>query len=341
MNRKTSEVNVGIIGTGKIGFLHCRNLVYNISEANVLSVADVRLEAARRCAEEFGIPKFTQDYKEILSDNSIDAVIICSSTDTHSSLIEEAAKAKKHIFCEKPIALELKEIDRALNAVKESGVKLQVGFNRRFDPNFHKAREIIKDGKIGKVLTIKIISRDPAPPGLDYLKVSGGIFADSTIHDFDMARYIIGSEVIEVYASGGVLKEEVCRKAGDLDIAITILKFENGSIGVIENSRSTVYGYDQRVEVFGSGGVVSVGNKLLDTVEIIDSEAIKKSLLPYFFTERYVESYINEMKEFMQSILKDTAPLVSGIDGKIPILIAKAAKLSYDANKPVKVAELM
>lgn len=162
-----------------------------------------------------------------------------------------------------------------------------------------------------------------------------------TIHDFDMTRYLVGSEVIEVHASGGVLKGEVCRKAGDLDIAITILKFENGSIGVIENSRSTVYGYDQRVEVFGSDGMVSVGNKLLDTVEITDSEATKKSLLPYFFTERYTEAYINEMKEFIQSILKDIPPTVSGIDGKIPVLIAKAAELSYDTNKPVKIAELL
>ncbi len=335
-----TKINIGIIGAGRIGHLHCKNLVLNIAGAEVLMVSDILEEQAVRLAKEFNISHASKDYMDIIENENIDAVLICSSTDTHHFMIEEAAKAGKHIFCEKPIDFDLKKIDSALNAVEQAGVKLQIGFNRRFDANFKKAREIIKQGRIGKLSTFKITSRDPAPPPIEYLERCGGIFADMTIHDFDMARYISGSEVDEVYVSGGVLVNEVCRQAGDLDTVVVILKFKNGIIGMIENSRSTVYGYDQRLEAFGSEGMVNVGNKLLDTVELTDSECTRKSLLPHFFLERYNESFIEEMKEFVECIKKDADPPVAGIDGKIPILMAKAAKLSHDRNKPVRIDEL-
>lgn len=335
-----NKINVGIIGFGRIGQVHCKNLNFNIPEANVLMISDVQIEAAKKYAKEFNIPEVTEDYKIILKNPDIDAVIICSSTDTHSFMIEEAAESGKHIFCEKPIDLSLEKIDKALDSVEKYGVKLQIGFNRRFDPNFRKAREFIQSGKIGKLCILKITSRDPAPPHIDYLKRCGGIFLDMTIHDFDMARFLSGSEVDEVYASGGVLVNSVCKDAGDLDTVVVILKFKDGSIGVIENSRSTVYGYDQRVEILGSEGMINVGNKLLDTVELTDSKSTMKALLPHFFIERYADSFIDEMKEFIQCIIKDVSPPVAGRDGKAPIVIAMAAKLSHDNHRPVKITEV-
>jgi myo-inositol 2-dehydrogenase/D-chiro-inositol 1-dehydrogenase len=334
------KVNVGIIGVGRIGRIHCKHLSLNISEANVLMICDIKNEEARKCAKVFNVPAAAKDYREIIENPDIDAVIICSSTDTHSLLIEQSAMAGKHIFCEKPIDINLKKIDRALRAVEKSGVKLQVGFNRRYDPDFRKAWEFIKSGKIGKVSVLKITSRDPEPPSVDYLKKSGGIFLDMTIHDFDMARFLSGSEVDEIYASGSVLVNPVFKEIGDLDTVVIILKFKDGSMGIIDNSRKTVFGYDQRIEIFGSKGMISVTNKLSDTVEFTDSKNAVKALPLHFFMDRYIDSYINEMKDFIGCVVDDREPSVTGIDGKIPVILGKAAKLSYDTNKPVKITEV-
>lgn len=337
----SAKINVGIIGTGRIGRLHAEHLAFRIPEARVIAVADVQLEEAERCAAELNISTAVRDHRVIMENPDIEAVIICSSTDTHSQLIEEAAGAGKHIFCEKPIDFDLARIDEALEKVKKYGVKLQVGFNRRFDPNFRRTWELIHEGKIGKPHILRITSRDPEPPPVDYIKVSGGIFLDMTIHDFDMARYLIGSEVEEVYTVAGVMVDPAIGRAGDLDTVVVTLKFKNGAVGTIDNSRKAVYGYDQRVEVFGSGGMIGVSNNKPNTVRLSTSDSIKEDLPFFFFLERYIDSYIAEMKEFIRCIAEDESPSVTGNDGRLAVVIGKAASLSYAENRPVKLFEIL
>jgi len=335
-----SKVTVGLIGAGRIGRLHAEHLALRIPQANLVAVSDIILEAAQKCGAEFGIPTATQDHRVIMENPDIDAVIICSSTDTHALMIEEAAGAGKHIFCEKPIDFDLARIDRALAAVEEAGVKLQVGFNRRFDPNFRRVRELVAAGKIGEPHILRITSRDPAPPPIEYVKVSGGIFLDMTIHDFDMARYLIGSEVEEVYVAAGVMVDPAIGEAGDVDTAVITLRFENGVIGTIDNSRRAVYGYDQRVEVFGSGGMVAVSNNTPDSAVVSDAQSIHGPLPLYFFIERYVDSYIAEMEAFIECIQQDQTPPVTGVDGRVPVVMGYAARKSYEENRPVRLDEI-
>ncbi|MCL6560712.1 MAG: inositol 2-dehydrogenase, partial [Firmicutes bacterium] len=266
------KIKLGIIGAGRIGKLHAENVAYNIGYVEIKAIADVFADKVKDWAHGLGIKNVYADYKEILNDPEIDAVMVCSSTDTHSQITIEAANAGKHIFCEKPIDLNLDKVNAALEAVKKAGVKFQVGFNRRFDHNFRQVRELVKAGKIGDPHIIKITSRDPAPPPIEYVKVSGGIFLDMTIHDFDMARYLMGSEVTEVYAVGAVLVDPKIGEAGDIDTAVITLRFANGAIGTIDNSRRAVYGYDQRAEVLGSAGMVMTANNTPHTA-IIANEA--------------------------------------------------------------------
>jgi myo-inositol 2-dehydrogenase/D-chiro-inositol 1-dehydrogenase len=335
----SKKIKVGVIGAGRIGKIHAQSVTYHIPEAEVKTIADVYADKIKDWAHSLGIENVTNDYHDILNDPEIDAVLICSSTDTHSQITIEAAKAGKHIFCEKPIDYDLDRIHAALKAVEEAGVKFQVGFNRRFDHNFKQVRELIKAGKIGEPHIIKITSRDPEPPPVEYVKVSGGIFLDMTIHDFDMARYLSGSEVEEVYAQGAVLVDPAIGEAGDVDTAVITLKFKNGAIGIIDNSRKAVYGYDQRVEVFGSKGCVTVSNDtpssaVLSTVEGVISEKPK-----YFFLERYMDSFVQEMKDFFDAIVNNKETPVTGIDGLKPVLIGLAAKKSLEEGRPVKVGQ--
>ena len=336
----STRINVGIIGAGRIGKLHAEHLAYRIPDANIIAIADVFLEAAEKCAANLQIPSAVKDRQELMENPDIEAVIICSSTDTHAQMIEEAAAAGKHIFCEKPIDFDLARIDRSLEAVDKAGVKLQVGFNRRFDPNFKRVREMVAAGKIGTPHILRITSRDPGPPPIEYVKVSGGIFLDMTIHDFDMARYLIGSEVNEIYAAGGVMVDPAIGEAGDIDTAIITLRFENGTIGTIDNSRKAVYGYDQRVEVFGSQGMVAVSNNAPDTAVHSNAEGVHSSLPLFFFVERYTDSYIAEMRAFIECIQQDKTPPVTGMDGRIPVVMGRAAKKSYEENRPVKLSEV-
>jgi len=266
-------------------------------------------------------------------------VIICSSTDTHSQITIESANAKKHIFCEKPIDYDIDRIKKALDAVEKAGVKFQVGFNRRFDHNFKRVHDLILEGKIGEPHIIRITSRDPAPPPPEYVKVSGGMFLDMTIHDFDMARYLSGSEVVEVYASGAVLVDPEIGKAGDIDTAVITMKFKNGALGVIDNSRRAVYGYDQRVEVFGSRGCVSVSNDTDSSAVLSSEEGVFSEKPKYFFLERYMDSFAAEMRMFVDSIINNSVPAVTGIDGLKPVLIGLAAKRSLAEGKPVRLEE--
>ena len=331
---------VGLIGAGRIGRVHAENLAYRVPEANLVAVSDIFVEAAEKLSADFEIPATYKDHRSIMEDKTIEAVVICSSTDTHSMMIEEAAAAGKHIFCEKPIDHDLSKIDRALAVVEQAGVKLQVGFNRRFDPNFQRVREIVAAGDIGDPHILQITSRDPGPPPIEYIKVSGGIFLDMTIHDFDMARFLMGEEVEEIYATGGVRVDPQIGEAGDIDTAIITLRFESGAIGTIDNSRKAIYGYDQRVEVFGSEGVVKVSNNTPHTAVVSNANGVHSPLPLFFFIERYAEAYVAEMKEFIECIQQDTVPPVTGIDGRIPVVMAYAAKKSLEENRPVKLTEV-
>jgi len=334
------SLRFGVIGAGRIGKIHAENLAARIPGVEVVVIADVNLVAARELATRLHIPTIHEDYHAILTDPTIDAVAICSSTDTHAQIVIEAAQARKHIFCEKPIDLDLVRIDAALDAVKQAGVKLQIGFNRRFDPNFRKVRQMVAEGKIGELHIIRITSRDPAPPPLSYVKVSGGMFLDMTIHDFDMARFLMGEDVDEVYAAGGVLVDPAIGEAGDVDTALITLRFQSGALGAIDNSRKAVYGYDQRVEVFGSEGMVVVSNNLPNSAVVSTAQAVTGSLPLFFFVERYTESYIAEMKAFVEAVLQDTTPPVTGLDGRKPVAMGYAAAKSCRENRPVKLSEV-
>ena len=335
-----STLNVGIIGAGRIGRLHAEHLAFRIRNVNPMIVADVLLDAARQCADAYRIPVAVQDYHAILENSEIDAVLICSATDTHAQIIEEAAAAGKHIFCEKPIAHTLEQIDRALAVVERAGVTLQIGFNRRFDANYRRVRNAVSAGEIGQPHRLHLISRDPAPPPLDYIARSGGIFLDMTIHDFDMARFLLASEVEEVYAMGGVLIDPAIGAAGDLDTAVVLLRFTNGVLATIDNSRQAVYGYDQRAEVFGSGGAISTGNNHPNTAVLSTARHVQHDLPLNFFMERYVDSYIAELQAFVDAVLGETPPPVSGADGRAPVVIALAARRSYDEHRPVRIDEI-
>lgn len=331
------RLKLGVIGAGRIGKLHTENVMYNIKGFEVTSIADINVDDIKDWAESLGIKNVYSDYKCILNDPEIDAVLICSSTNTHSQITIEAAEAGKHIFCEKPIDYDLDRINNALEAVEKAGVVFQVGFNRRFDHNFKKVHDTVSMGKIGEPHIIKITSRDPAPPPAEYVKVSGGIFLDMTIHDFDMARFLSGSEVEEVYAAGAVLVDPAIGEAGDIDTAVITLRFKNGAIGVIDNSRKAAYGYDQRVEVFGSKGSVIAYNDTPTSAVLSTEEGVFSDKPKYFFLERYKDSFIDELKEFYEAIKLGNTPSVTGIDGLKPVLIGLAAKKSLQEGRPVKI----
>lgn len=333
-------VRVGVIGAGRIGKIHARNLATQVPGARVDAIADPLLDAASQAAGQLHIPHAAADYHEIMANPEIDAVAICSSTNTHAQMIVEAARAGKHIFCEKPISYDLAKIDEALDEVKKAGVLFQVGFNRRFDPNFKKVREMVAEGKIGDLHILRITSRDPAPPPIEYIKVSGGIFFDMTIHDFDMARYLSGSEVEEIYVAGAVRVDPAIGEAGDIDTAVITLRFANGAIGTIDNSRKAVYGYDQRVEVFGSGGMVAVSNNTPDTHVYASAEGVTSAKPLHFFLERYMQSFIDEMQTFIDCVQKGCPPSVSGVDGRIPVMMAMAATRSLKEHRPVRLDEI-
>jgi len=336
----TQPLNLGVIGAGRIGRVHARHLAYQVPRASLHAVADVDLEVARECADEFGIPNVVQDYREVLEDSDVDAVAICSSTDTHKQIIVEAAAADKHIFCEKPIAFRLEAIDEALDAVEQAGIKFQIGFNRRFDPSFRRVREAVAEGEVGEPRLLHLISRDPSPPSIDYIKRSGGLFFDMTIHDFDMARFLVASEVTEVYAAAAVRVDPDIGRVDDLDTAVVTLQFENGVIGTIDNSRETAYGYDQRAEVFGSKGRVQSGNVYPNTAVVSTDEHVRRDLPLHFFTQRYLDSYRAEMSAFVDAVLDDAPVPVGGEDGRVSVAMSVAARRSYDENRPIKLKEI-
>ncbi|MDJ0757678.1 MAG: inositol 2-dehydrogenase [Ardenticatenaceae bacterium] len=334
----TQKLSIGLIGAGRIGKVHAQSIANQVADAEIVRVADALPDAAAAIGQQYNIP-FSDNYKDVLQDDAVKAILICSSTDTHAQMMIEAAAAGKHIFCEKPIDHDLSRIDAALSAVERAGVKLMIGFNRRFDLNFQKVKETISSGAIGEPHLLKITSRDPAPPPISYIKVSGGLFMDMTIHDFDMARFLFG-EVEEVFATGGVLVDPAIGEAGDIDTAIITLKFANGAMGTIDNSRQAVYGYDQRVEAFGSEGMVEIKNNLPNTHAFYGADGVVSEKPLYFFLERYMDAYGREMAAFVDCVVHDKPSPVTGQDGRAPVVIAMAALKSLQENRPVKLIEI-
>ncbi len=335
------KLRIGIIGTGRIGKLHGNNVAVSIPTAKLEAVADIFMnEATEEWAKSLGVEKIYTDPERIFADPDIDAVFICSSTDTHAEFMMKAAKAGKHIFCEKPIHTDPAKIREALAVVDEAGVKLQIGFVRRFDRNHKKVRDVVASGKLGAAHLVKVCSRDPEPPTPAYIATSGGIFLDMMIHDFDMVRYLAGSEVTEVSTYGTVKVDPGIGEAGDVDTAIVMLKFENGAIGVIDNSRAARYGYDQRVEVHCDKGCVQDGNDLVNTAVISTVDGVVGECPQWFFLERYNNAFIQETTEFVDAVVNDKPVPVGGLDGLAPVLIAIAAKKSMDEGRSVKISEV-
>jgi myo-inositol 2-dehydrogenase/D-chiro-inositol 1-dehydrogenase len=335
-----TKLNIGLIGAGRIGQVHASTIAYRVASAQLAAVTDPIAPAAQSVAEKFRIPKIATNYQEIIADKDIDAVLICTPTDTHAEIIQAAARAGKHIFCEKPIALDLKQTDDSIAAVARAGVKLQLGFNRRFDANFARIRQVVVNGEIGAPQILHIISRDPAPPPISYVKVSGGIFLDMTIHDWDMARFLSGSEIEEVYVQGGVMVDPAIGEAGDIDTHVTLVRFANGMIGSIDNSRKAVYGYDQRAEVFGSKGAISTQNNYPNNATLSTVESVRRDLPLNFFMTRYTEAYAAEVEAFVDAVVNDKPVAVGGVDGRAALAVGLAAKKSYAEKRPVKVNEI-
>ncbi|HIT27027.1 MAG TPA: inositol 2-dehydrogenase [Candidatus Ornithoclostridium excrementipullorum] len=335
-------VRIGIIGAGRIGKVHCESIGRYVKNAVVACVADPFMdEGTEQTLRALGAEKVTKDYREILADKSVDAVLICSSTDTHAQISVEAIKAGKHVFCEKPVDHDVKKILTVKEALQGGGVKYQVGFNRRFDHNFEAVKKAIDAGRIGHLDVLKICSRDPAAPSADYIKVSGGIFLDMTIHDFDMVRYLSSDEVESVYAVGGVTVDKAIGEAGDIDTAVVTMKLKGGALAVIDNCRRAAYGYDQRAEAFGSLGQIAVANDASSTAVISDANGVTAEKPLYFFLERYMQAYVKEVSEFVRCIEEDRPVPVGIEDGLQAVVIGLAAKRSLQTGAPVRLDDIV
>ena len=333
-------IKIGIIGAGRIGRVHAENIAKFVPEMEIKTVSDPYMSGETlEFLQRLRIPGLVKDADVILSDPEIKAVVVCSPTDLHAEYAIKAAQAGKDVFVEKPVDYRIERVREVIDEVKKAGVKLQVGFNRRFDHNHRAVYEAVREGKVGRVNLIKISSRDPAPPSIDYVRVSGGIFYDMMVHDFDMARFLAGSEVTEVFAYGGVLVDPAIGEAGDVDTAVVSLKFENGAMGVIDNSRRAVYGYDQRVEVFGSEGAVMDGNDTPSNAVFYGVEGTVSDTCYKIMWDRYTGAFAAEQKAFASAVINGTEPPVTGEDGLYPILIAAAAAKSLREGRPVRIAE--
>jgi len=331
----TKKLTVGIIGAGRIGKVHASSIMNFIPEAKIKYISDP-WEGAKEWVDSLNGPIYTNNTSAIFEDKEVDAVLICSSTDTHVKYIIEAANAQKHIFCEKPIDQDISRIKEALAAIEENGVKFQMGFNRRFDTNFRAVKDAIVDGKVGDIRFISITSRDPGAPPIEYIKVSGGIFMDMTIHDIDMARYLADSEVEEVYTKAAVMVDPKIGEAGDFDSAAIVLTFKNGAICVINNCREATYGYDQRAEVFGSKGMVDITNNLHSKAVVSTKDGVTGEKPLDFFMDRYTQAYVAEITEFINAIVNNGKLTTCPADGLRSVEIAKAATQSAKTGLPVK-----
>lgn len=340
------RTTVGVIGAGNVGRVHIENIMTVIPQAELKGVSDPYPQKYNEWAEEMDYPRAVEDHKMLLDDPEIEAIIICAPAAIHGDLIMEAARAGKHIFCEKPFDYSIDKIMEAMKVVEETGVKLQLGFNRRFDHNFARIRSYIDAGEVGDVHVIKITSRDPVPPIMGYFTAPGGencsIYTDTTIHDFDMVRFLNpGKEVVEVYAMGSKLinkdKSEITRD----DTCVITLRFDDNSLAVIDNSWEAVYGYDQRGEVFGTKGAVTIENDIFSQATLNNKEGIISEKPLVTIKDRYGCAYAEEVREFIRAVQNDTEPKATGMDGLMSIVIAKACRSSAEENRPVKISELM
>ncbi len=332
-------IRFAVLGCGRIGKMHAEMLQRVVAGASVSVVYDVVSEMAQSLADEVGA-RVAASLEEAVSANDVDAVAICTSTSTHVDAMVAAARAGKAIFCEKPISLGIAEVDRGLAEVASAGVKLQIGFNRRHDPSHKAVADAVRRGAVGDVHICKITSRDPGPPPVEYIKFSGGLFNDMTIHDFDMARYVTGSEVVEVFARGAVRVDAAIGEAGDIDTAVILLTHASGAITTIDNSRKALYGYDQRVEVFGSLGMVASDNPHQFHGSLATAAGFSRPPLENFFIERYARSYLDQWTAFVHMVTTDGPSPSTGADGRAPLLMATAALLSMQQNRPVTIDEV-
>jgi myo-inositol 2-dehydrogenase/D-chiro-inositol 1-dehydrogenase len=332
-------LRIAVLGAGRIGKMHAELLARQVTGASLAMVQDINGAAAVAVGEQFGV-RHTTDVDEVLASADVDAVAICSSTDTHVPFMIAAAKAGKAIFCEKPISLDLAKVDEALAEIKSNGVPFQVGFNRRFDSAHASVRAAVIDGSVGDLHIVRITSRDPAPPPIPYIEVSGGIFLDMMIHDFDMARFVTGSEVVDVYAQAAVRIDPAIGEAGDVDTAVVMLRHENDCITTIDNSRQAVYGYDQRVEAFGSGGMAASDNPLTHTGMRRSAAGTISPTIPYFFLDRYIPSYVEEWKSFVGYVSGGGPSPVGANDGRAPLVIGLAAWKSFREGRLVRCDEI-
>ncbi len=333
-----SRLRIGLLGAGRIGSMHAGLIHHRVAGAELVGVFDVMPQSAQQVADSVGTTVF-DSADELIAAAEVDAVAIATSTDTHVELMTAAAGAGKAIFCEKPISLDLSEVDEALSAVAEAGVPLQIGFNRRFDPGHAAVRQAVLDGTVGEVRQVRITSRDPEPPPLSYIEVSGGIFNDMTIHDFDMARFITGSNVIEVWAKGDCRVDPEIGAAGDLDTVVAVLTHVDGTITTIDNCRQSAYGYDQRVEVFGSLGMSTSENLLDHYTTNRTADGGHGARVPHFFLDRYIPSYLAQWESFVAAVNDGSEPVVTGADGRAPLVIAQAAWRSVREERAVPTNE--
>ena len=335
----SAPIRIGVVGVGRIGSMHARLLAREVPGLTLASVHDARAEVAGAVGRDLGV-EVAPSAEELMADPGVDAIAICTSTDTHVDLLVAAVETGKPVFLEKPISLLLEEVDRALEAIDRAGVFLQVGFNRRFDPGHASVREAIAAGEVGELHLVRISSRDPGPPPLDYIRVSGGIFLDMTVHDFDMARFLTGSEVEEVYARGEVRVDPGIGEAGDLDTVVVTLRHADRTLTTIDNSRRAAYGFDQRLEAFGSGGMAISANPSAHMGSVTTGAGTRTQPLPYFFLERYVPSYVAQWATFEQAVRTGAPPPVTGRDGREALVVGLAAWRSVHEGRPVRTDEI-
>jgi myo-inositol 2-dehydrogenase/D-chiro-inositol 1-dehydrogenase len=331
------QVRVAMIGAGRIGQRHAATLASLIPRAELAVIADVHGPSAEALAARVRAPAWSTDPEAVIADPAVDAVVIGSSTDSHAPLIIAAAAAGKSIFCEKPIALDLKATDRALEAVERAGVRLQMGFQRRFDKAYARAKELIDAGALGRVEAIRDTMRDPAPASRAYLETSGGLYRDMTIHNFDCVRWMMGAEVTELFAMGSAIVEPMFQELDDIDTSVISLRFDTDALGMIDNSRRSGFGYDVRTEVFGSEGALMIGYSRDTPMLRLDANGIHSDHI-HWFLERFDQAYIDELKVFVDSIVDDTPPPITGEDARAALALAYAAEASRRENAPVSPA---
>jgi len=326
-------LNIGLLGAGRIGRIHGSNVAAHPG-ARLVAVADASEAAAQAISAQTGAK--VAGIEAILADTAIQAVVICTPTDMHADLIEAAAKAGKAVFCEKPVDLSAGRIRTCLKSVEAAGVPLMIGFNRRFDPNFASVKQRVMNGEAGNVELVTILSRDPSPPPAEYVARSGGLFRDMMIHDLDMARFLLGEEPVEVHAVGSSLVDPAIGVAGDVDTAAVLLKTASGRIAQISCSRRATYGYDQRIEVHGSKGMIRAGNVHTTTVEVATGAGVVADPVQNFFLERYAAAYRIELQSFLDAVAKGLPPSPSGEDGLRAQVLADAATEACFSGKPVR-----